>query len=234
MNVRVLSILGALVLTAGNPLSAHATEAQAPPMLTPLVARDVAAACPGTGTYTDALVRGATAEQAAAAAPLFETCAISLHRRFPWREPPVHVAAGAAYLSRGLLETDPVMLQHAIGATGALRSRVSLTDDAVRRWTIIPDDYDARRHEEVIRTDCPASMWLADATYINVAARQGSAWVTAPRDTEACKKSVAYFDRGVLPLFGDPSPQGIPPVDYSARREPAFEPGFNSPVIPAP
>jgi hypothetical protein len=234
MGTRVVSLLGAIALAAGSAVSVQASDAQAPPMLTPLVARDVTAACPGTKVYADALIRGATDEEAAAASTLFDACAASLHRRHPWREPAANVAVGAAYLSRGLLEHDPAMLQHAIDATAVLRSSVSWTDETVRRWPIIPDQFDAPRREAVIRIDCPAGMWIADAVYINIAAHQGSAWIAAPRETETCRTSVARFDRG-MPNYGSGgSHTGIGGVDPGARSDPAIEPGFNGPVRPGP
>jgi hypothetical protein len=228
MNARVLSILGAVVLAAGSPLSVQASDAQAPPTPTPLVARDVATACPGTSGYADALARGATAEEASAAAPLFDACARSAHRDFyPLRESAANVAVGAAYLSRGVLNHDPAMLRRAIDATAALRAYVRANDETIRRWPIIPDEYDARSQEVVIRTDC-AHSWGANAAYINVAAHQGSAWITTPREAlpQACAvPPISFRGPGLDVIFQEPSgPRSAPGERPEARGEPVNPP----------
>jgi hypothetical protein len=219
------SILGAAVLSVATQMPALGAGPQAPPTLTPLVAHFIAAACPGTSVYVDALVRGATGEEAAASARLFDACAAAAHRArgyYPFRETVANVGVGAAYLAHGLLNHDPATLQHAIDATARLRSDLPATDDTIRHWPIIPDEYDVLRHEVVIRTDCEGGVG-ANAAYINVAARQGSAWVTTPREAEPCtaQRRVSFGYSG--PAAGFPASTGPYSSSFS-RPEAAGEP----------
>jgi hypothetical protein len=213
---RIVSILGAVVLSA-VPLAALGAGDHAPPTLTPLAARALSAACPGTSAYADALVRGAAAAEAAAAAPLFDSCAAAAHRDFDRRrETAANVGVGAAYLSRGLLGHDAAMLRRAIDATASLRSGVPATDETIRQWPIIPDEYDVLRHQVVIRLDCNAGV-APNAAYINVAARQGSAWIATPRESEPCLKArIASASR---------------PVDFEARFFPSYQ-SWSGPFAP--
>ena len=119
MNTRMVGVLGAAVMLAVAPVTARAAG-RTPPTLTPLVARDVAAACPGTTAYAEALVRGITDTEALAAAPLFDACAARSRRDvLDWPNEAASTAVGAIYLSRALLNNnDPGLLKRAIDATG--------------------------------------------------------------------------------------------------------------------
>jgi hypothetical protein len=216
----LLALLSAATIVAG-PLAAGAAERQAPPTLTPLVARDVAYACPGTERYAEALVRGITEREAASAAPLFDACAAGAKRDYgDYRRHAASTAVGAAYLSLGLLRHDPALLRRAIDATAEQRRDVTTASDQdIRRWPVIPDEYDARR-------DCPSGTEAIDAAYINVAAHAGTAWVTAPRAAAPCpavRPDVYLASRG----FPGPEPSR-PGPNYAVRPYPAIEPDLNN------
>ena len=231
MNARVARHVAAVALITACPVIAAAQDQHAPPTLTPLVARAAAAACPGTAVYADALVRGISDADAAAAAPLFDACAASLRRDHS--DAPRNAAStavGAVYLSRGLLHHDPALLRRAIDATAALRRDVLVSDDVVKAWPIIPDAFDAFRREAIISLNCVFSLGV-DATYINVAASTGSAWITQPREPVACRpaKAVPHVAEIVdvrSRAWSEPNP--------FARPDPAIEPGLNAPVHPGP
>ena len=186
MGNRVRFILAATLALCAVPAAAFAAERQAPPTLTLLNARSVAAVCPDTKPYADGLARGISERDAAAAAPVFDACARDAKRYGDdYRRVVASLAVGAAYLSRGLLTGDATMLQRAIDATARNRSYVAANDDTVRAWSIIPDRYDVRRHEEIISTDCLSDV-SPNAAYINVAAHHGSTWINEPRTPEPC------------------------------------------------
>jgi hypothetical protein len=231
MGTRVVSVLGAIVLAAGSAVSAQASDAQAPPMLTPLVAQRVAAVCPGTAAYAEALVRGISDAQAAVAAPLFDKCAAFWrHDHDDSSRNAASTAVGAVYLSRGLLNHDPAFLRRAIDATDEVRRYSHLSEDLVRRWPIIPDFFDDSRREAVVSLDCEFSLG-PDATYIYLAARTGTAWITQPREPVACRRAgrpTGYVTGGPTSTMGNFSPSG------STRPDPAIEPSLNSPVRPGP
>ena len=233
-------ILTAVVLAAGTPAAAGAADPAAPPMLTPSVARSVASACPQAAVYADELVRGITRADAEAATPILTRCAREI-RLFEnqWKNDAANIALAAVELSRGLLDNDPTLLRAAAYATRDLRRSSRATDGQVRDWTLIPDYFDVARNELVVdsQPSCGISA-VANATYINVAARTGAAWITTPRD-----KSVAPGDRrsaacmfasrtiGGGPELPNPSgqsrnSQGLP---LSGGPGPAIEP-----VIPEP
>lgn len=181
-------VLSAAVLAVALPQAARAAEAQAPPTLTPAVAQQVAAACPEAARYADALVRGITARDAVAATPLLEACATRVRsREARWKNDVAQLALAAAELSRGLLSHDPALLRAAADATRELRERSAASNEAVRTWTVIPDYYDAQHQEPVVldsSSPCTAS-GADNAAYINVAARSGTAWITAQRPVRA-------------------------------------------------
>jgi hypothetical protein len=228
MRIRVVAQVGIAVLAlpvasiglAGAPAFA-AEPARAPATLTPLVARDVAFACPGTERYAEALVGGITESDAAAAAPLFDACAAAAKHAYDDRRRHLaSTAVGAAYLSLALLRHDPALLRRSIDATDELHRDAAVSDDEIRRWPIIPDDLEARRHTLIVRTDCPAGSVTLDAAYLNVAAHAGFAWA-APRAPASCppvRPDTYLASRG----FRQPEPHGFPPVDYSARPNPAW------------
>jgi hypothetical protein len=227
MGIRVVvSVLAAAVLAAGVPAIGGAADAQAPPMLTPLVAKQVAAACPGTATYAQALVRGISEAQAALAAPLFDRCAASLRHDFDDAvRNAASTAVGAAYLSRGLLTHDPAFFQRAIDATDGQRRDARLSEETVRAWSVIPDYFDSDERIAGISPNCGFSPAL-DATYIYFAARGRTAWITQPREAIACPAPVRSH------IADDSSWRGsMPRNDPTIRTGPAIEPGFNSPVL---
>ena len=130
-------------------------------MLTPAVARSVAAACPGTKQYADALVRGMNAAEAAAANAPFSRCA-SATRLFAlqWKNDYGRIALAAAELSQGLLAHDPVLVKRAADATQAWRDSTPATDAEVRSWDAIPDIYFAATRVAVIQDDPPPCLRL--------------------------------------------------------------------------
>ena len=234
MRSRVVSLLGIAVLALPVAAPAFAAEpAHAPATLTPLVARDVGYACPGTERYARALVTGITENDAAAAAPLFDACAAAAkHDSSDWRRHLASTAVGAAYLSLALLRHYPSLLRRSIDATDELHRDAGISDDDIRQWSIIPDDYVPRRHTLIVRTDCPAGAVTLDAAYLNVAAHAGSAWA-APRAPTSCPpaRSDTYLaSRG----FRQPESQGFGRIDYSARPNPAIEPDVNFPGVMQP
>ncbi|HTD35733.1 MAG TPA: hypothetical protein VK665_18940 [Candidatus Elarobacter sp.] len=169
-----------LVASALSP--ARAEEPHAPPLLTPLIARQLAVACPGTARYADALATGSGAADAAAAARLFENCAGDGRRqRAEARRMIASAAAGAAHLAVAVLRHDPVELQRSIDATAELRADVPLSDDQIRRWSAIPDAIDMERRKLLIANDCAIGDPAVTAAYINVAARRGTAWISVAR-----------------------------------------------------
>jgi hypothetical protein len=182
----VVGALGALLLGA-IPCAAVAGTEHAPPTLTPLVAVAVNAACPGAERYTIGLTRGISDAEAAAATRFFTACQRATRRDLlVWKNEVASVALGAADLSRGVLDHDPSALKQAVDATADLRSRSGASDDAIRGWKIIPDEFDVRRHAAVFRTDCYPATWVTDAAYINIAAHAGTAWISEPREPAAC------------------------------------------------
>ena len=161
MRNRVKFVLGAAVLTVAFPAAALA-DAQAPPTLTPAVARAAAAACPGAAGYADALVRGITSGEAAAAAPKFAACAKQV--RFPefqWKNQYAAVALGAVELSRGLLGRDPASLRRAADATAEF-------------------------------VGCGNSELVRNATLINAFARTGAAPLRVPATSGRCAGSPGF------------------------------------------
>lgn len=226
MRIRVVvSVLAAAVLAAGVPAIGGAAGEQAPPTLTPLVAKQVAAACPGTATYAQALVRGISDAQAALAAPLFDRCAASLrHDHDDAARNAASTAVGAVYLSRGLLTHDPAFFARAIDATDAQRRGARLSEETVRAWPIIPDYFDSRERVAGISPSCVFSPEL-DAAYIYFAARSGAAWITQPREAIACPVQIRYHVADDSFWRGSSSENAGP-----TRRDPAIEPGLNGPV----
>lgn len=219
------------MLTAVTPGFAAGAEPHAPPMLTPLVAQQVARVCPGTAAYAEALVHGISESQAALAAPVFEKCAASWrHDHDDTSRQTASTAVGATYLSRALLTHDPLFFQRAIDATDEVRRSSRLSEEVVRSWPVIPDFVGSVRREAVISLDCDFSL-VPDATYIYVAARTGTAWITQPREAIACPAQSRYRSvAGESTSFVRPFSGG----DSTARRDPAIEPGLNDPLRPAP
>jgi hypothetical protein len=241
--MRVLAyVFGAAVLAAASPAIAGRPEAQAPPMLSPAVARDVADACPGTAAAAAALVRGITSREAAAAEPAFAKCAArDLSRGFLWKRDAATVALAATQLSRGLLDHDAGLLHRAADATAELRSRSLATDDQIRAWPVIPDSFDVKRNE-IVAYDYIPRIWdnanrerspyyvgsiIPDAAYINVASRSGDAWIRTPRTATRNQYG------GRVPVASNAGIPGGPPYPerpawYAATPEP------RAPELPAP
>jgi hypothetical protein len=195
----------ALALAPGLVLAA---DGQAPPTLTPAVANAVAAACPGTRAYADALVRGITGDDAAAAAPRFAACAKQI-RLFEnqWKGEVATLAFGAVELSQGLLAHDPVLLRHAVDATAALRSEIRLSDAQVRAWPVIPDAIDADTEAPIVV--CAAGSIQLNAAYVNVAARAGIGWVRTARASDHCTAIASVHRRDLFAALPDPWIGGI-------------------------
>jgi hypothetical protein len=221
MRALVFSLAVSAVAATASP--ARAEDPHAPPVLTPPLARQLVVACPGTARYADALARGSGEADAAAAASQFENCAGAARRaRTEARRQIASTAAGAAYLTLGLLRHDAAMLQRAVDATAELRALLPLSDDQVRRWTAIPDAVDLKRRKLLIATECAIGDPTLAAAYVNVAARDGSAWIAVARPSpEGCPAlpATAYdgpekpvpmtlLPRGTIP--GRPTPAIMP------------------------
>jgi hypothetical protein len=233
MRTRVVSLLGLAVFAL--PVAAVADGgAHAPPTLTPLIARDVAAACPGTAAYAEELARGIGERDAATAAPLFDACAARMrHGYSDLRRRVASTAVGATYLSLGLLRHDPGLLRKSIDATAEVRGMFPATSDEIHQWSVIPDAYDRMHRRLVVRTDCPFGGLAEDASYINVAAHDGSAWVTTPRAANptcgALSDDFYALNRWYAAIPAFPSEKtGSEPVG-SGRPSPAIEPDLANP-----
>lgn len=218
--MRALALSLAVSAVATTASSAWAEEPHAPPVLTPPLARQLVVACPGTAHYADALARGSGEADAAAAASKFENCAGAARRaRTEARRQIASTAAGAAYLSLGLLRHDTAMFQRAVDATAELRSLLPLSDDQIRRWTAIPDAVDLTRRKLLIATDCGIGDPTPTAAYINVAAHDGSAWIAVARPSpEGCPALPATAYDGPE----KPVPMTVPRGTTVKRPDPAI------------
>ncbi|HEX3465622.1 MAG TPA: hypothetical protein VHS78_16350 [Candidatus Elarobacter sp.] len=189
-------------------------------MLTPLVARQLAVACPAAARYADALVRGSDADEAAAGAQLFEDCAgLGRRQKAEARRQIASTAAGAAYLALGVLRHDTAALQHAIDATAELRAYVPLSDEQIRRWSAIPDAIDMERHKLLISNACGLGDPVVTAAYVNVAAHEGTAWITAARAalTDCPPMNATAYDPP-----DKAHPMTLPRATASGRPDPAI------------
>ncbi len=220
MTARLVAV-AVLLAVIGSPGTVYARSVQAPPTLTPFVARDVAATCPGSERYVDALVRGITLAEADAAAPVLNRCATMI-RLFEeqWKNSVAEVALAAVDLSRGLLRHDPSLLKRAADATRALRASTAASDGQIRSWDVIPDRFDARDGEPVLydpsipRCSSPP---ITNAAYIYLAAQSTTAWIQTPRP--------------VLPVTGAIQPCRELPIESNAQPRNAFGP---TPPTPQP
>jgi hypothetical protein len=243
MRNSVACALTAVLLAAGTPGAVAAAEPAAPPMLTPSLARTVASACPNAAVYTDKLIGGITRAEAKAATPILTRCAREIRLFvYQWKNDAASIALAAVDLSRGVLDHDPVLLRAAADATRDLRRASRATDIQVREWTIIPDYFDVARNELAVEPQpaCGVSA-VANATYINVAARTGNAWITIPREALAQgdhrSPGCAFASRDI----GD-GPEwpnfraGSRPADASPLLggQPAIEPVIHDPLPPRP
>lgn len=230
MTRRLVALVGVLAALA-SPAAVGAGDLQAPPTLTPFVARDVAATCAGSEPYVDALVRGITLPEADAAAPLLTKCAtmIRLFER-QWENSVAEVALAAVNLSRGLLRHDPSLLRSAADATRALRASSAASDDEIRSWDVIPDRFDARYGAAVVydpaipRCSSPP---IANAAYINLAARSATAWIQMPRPVirakvavQPCRELYTDSDARLRNAFGDAPPTPAPDPPVIIRQQP--------------
>lgn len=196
----IVTVLAAAVLAAAAPASGGAAGVHAPPLLTPQVAIEVGDACPGTIMHAAALVRGMTRAEAVAAEPAFSACAAADRLPgFRWKNTAANVALAAVQLTRALIDHDTVLLAHVADATAELRGQTAATDEQIRSWTSIPDYFDSvlKRPVDVQyltidpnnaanpRETMLIGPWIADAAYMNLAARSGEAWITTPRSVGA-------------------------------------------------
>jgi hypothetical protein len=193
----LLSPVLAAAALAVVPLAGAAAEAHAPPTLSPIVAHNVADACPGTDAYARALVQGIARADAVAARPLFAACAAeSRLPEFRWKTDVANVALGAVDLSLGVIDRDAAALQRANAETRDLRSLSPARDDEVREWTFIPDYLlpgplhgpmtfaylpVTPANAQIARRPNSDDATAENAAYVNVAARAGTAWITEPR-----------------------------------------------------
>ena len=228
MRARVLSL--ALSAVAATASSAWAEEPHAPPVLTPPLARQLVVACPGTARFADALARGSGEADAVVAASAFENCAGMARRaRTDARRQIASTAAGAAYLTLGVLRHDAAMFQRAADATAELRNLLPLSDDQVRRWTAIPDAVDLTHRKLLIATACGIGDPTLAAAYINVAAHDGSAWIAVARPPlDGCPPiPTTAYDGPEKPV-----PFTLPRGTATGRPNPAVLPPDEAPKTP--
>lgn len=188
--MRLLVAITAMGLSLGTTAFA---DLAASPMLTPLAARDVSDACPGTDASAAALVRGATLDEALIARKAFAPCASQTRLPgYEWKTESAKLALAGADLTIGLATNDSGALQRAIDETNDLRSLSLATDEQVRSWRVIPDFFDnlTKRPESYgyvaaapgdslkgRRPFVRDQIIVTSAAYVNVAARTGQAWI---------------------------------------------------------
>jgi hypothetical protein len=189
------AILGAAVLTLSLGATAMATTAppNATPMLTPLAARDVVDACPGTERFAAALIRGATIAEATDARTAFAACAAQLRLPgFEWKTEAAKLALAGSELTVGLATNDAAAVQRAVDATKDLRTLSLATDDQIAEWRVIPDTFNSVSRRPITAgyttyrvgdslTPRPPfttdQIIVTDAAYVNLAARRSDAWI---------------------------------------------------------
>ena len=176
-------VFGSLLIAATSSGTARADEAQAPPMLTPQTAADVAAACPEAQTFAHALVRGITLAQAAAATlPLSRCAGATRLPQFQWKNANAGLALAAVELSQGVLTRDPANFKRAAAATRYMRDQSAATDSEIRGWDQLPDAFDLLHRQEIVYSgDACAGDIYENAAYLNLAAQSGKAWIVTPR-----------------------------------------------------
>lgn len=215
-------VLGSLLMTIVSAGAAGADAPQAPPMLSPAAANAVATACPSASAYADALVAGATLEQATAGRTLFGQCAKNAASA---DEPALTVAVAAADLSAGLLSKQSVLIARAGAETNALRRNVLASDAQIRTWVVIPDTYDPRSRIAYFDDfDCAGDVGL-DAAYINLAARSGTAWIREQRTARqatgcaaALPSASAFQSIGRTPFTSPPITRPTAAPDEQLQR----------------
>jgi hypothetical protein len=192
MQQQLKAILGAAVLAVSLGTAA-AAESQAIPMLTPLAARDVIDACPGTELFAAALIRGATVAEARDARTAFAACAAQPRLPgFEWKTEAAHLALAGSELTVGLATNDAAAIQRAVDATKDLRTLSLATDDQIREWRVIPDTFNSVSRRPItagymtyrvgdsliprkpFTTD---QIMVTNAAYVNLAARRSEAWI---------------------------------------------------------
>ncbi len=222
--------LAAFVLFFAPAGVALAEDAQAPPTLTPLAAKQVATACPEAGKYADALVRCITLAEATAATPLLTKCATATRLwELQWKNRDSAIGLAAVQLSLGLMRHDPVMLKRAADAMHAVRNASDVSDADIRSWTIIPDFYDVRRHE-IVASDSPSCSGDVsfNGAYIYLAAHTGTAWITTPREVP---HAPAHCPAGTWSTAFSFAPNP-PPGNLQTRPAPAPDEVLSRPVLP--
>ena len=192
---RIIALLASAALTASLSAPAFAAPDPQPsvPMLTPMTARDVAEACPGTARFALALVRGASLVEATEARPAFAACAAQPRLAgYEWKTEAANLALGGCELTIGIATGDVAALRRAAAVTADLRSSSLATDDQIREWTIIPDAFNSVSRKPVFngyvtyrvgdsliprRPFTTDQTMVTNAAYVNVAARRGEAWI---------------------------------------------------------
>lgn len=224
MRVRLMAVFGSLLIAAVPAGIAHAQDAQAPPMLTPEVAADVAVACPAAQTFANALVRGVTLAQASAALPVLTDCANAI--RLPelrWKNSVAAVGLAAAQLSAGILSHDSALLKSAAAATRYLREQSAASDTDVLAWDQIPDAFDvgSRRGVVFAGQSCSGEIF-ENAAYLNVAASSGRAWIAKPRAVPArCEGgAIRAVARVGVPAYPQRPPDPIDTLDQGGSASP--------------
>jgi hypothetical protein len=139
----VVFVLLAVVLSAATPAVALAEDAHAPPGLFAGLADTISAACPGTRSDADALVRGITAAEAAAAQPKFAACSRQIRLfEYQWKNDAADLALGAIAIARAQLNHDPQALRVAMAA--AERTSIVMRRDAFSRTNTWPTTVPSR------------------------------------------------------------------------------------------
>ncbi len=166
---------------------------EATPMLTPLAARDVVDACPGTERFAAALIRGATAAEARDARVAFADCAAQPRLPgFEWKTEAAHLALAGSELTVGLATNDAGAIRRAVDATNDLRALSLATDDQIREWRVIPDTFNSVSRRPITlgymtyrvgdsltarRPFTTDQIIVTSAAYVNLAARRTDAWI---------------------------------------------------------
>jgi hypothetical protein len=192
MKRHLAAIFGATVMAVSLGTTA-AAEPQAIPMLTPLAARDVVDACPGTERFAAVLVRGATAAEASDARTAFAACAAQPRLPgFEWKTEAANLALAGSELTVGLATNDAGAIRRAVDATNDLRALSLATDDQIREWRVIPDTFNSVSRRPITqgymtyhvgdsltprRPFTTDQIIVTDAAYVNLAARRSEAWI---------------------------------------------------------
>jgi hypothetical protein len=202
-NLPWLTIATTIISLSAAPLASNASPTYGPPTLTPIAARDVSDACPGTKHFAQALISGITRDDAHIARPLFASCAAQWRLpEYLWKTDAANLALGAVDLSLGVLDNDQAALLRAVDETADLRSRSLATDEQIHSWNVIPDYTLPYTHEAATIAYLPLPPYNAqtqrppfskgfeaeNAAYIYIAAQTATPWIHTPRVIEGISR----------------------------------------------